>query len=100
MAGMETKAAQDTVKWCVNHPWAYYHEQHVYEKCQSAAKLANPGSDECHVWGALIALVLPEADAIPILVASAAKGMGLGMLVIYARCFGATATCAILMLYG
>lgn len=82
MAGMETKAAQEIVKWCVHHPYEYYHDQGTYEHCQDAAQKANPGSDECHVWGALIALVgLPEGDAIPVIVARAAKAMGLGMLI-------------------
>jgi RHS repeat-associated protein len=82
MAGMETTAAQSTVRWCTHHPYAYYHSQSVYSHCQRAAKNANPGSDECHMWGALITLVgLPEGDVIPVLVARAVKAMGLGMLI-------------------
>lgn len=81
MAGMETKAAQNIVKWCVHNPNEYYHDQSTYKRCQEAAQKANPGSDECHVWGTLIALVgLPE-EGIPTLVARAAKAMGLGMLI-------------------
>jgi hypothetical protein len=81
MAGNEKAAAESTVRWCTHHPYAYYHNQGTYAHCQKAAQTANPRSDECHVWGALIALVgLPE-DGIPVLVASAAKAMGLGMLI-------------------
>ncbi len=80
MAGMETKAAQMQVKWCTHHPYAYYHDLRTYGICQRAAKEANPGSDECHMWGALITLVgLPEGG-VSIWVARAAKAMGLGML--------------------
>ena len=81
MAGSETKAARNVVKWCSKHPWAYYHNQRTYATCQSAAKQANPGSDECHVWGVMLGLLgLPTADAVPIAAQYVLKSLGWGLL--------------------
>jgi hypothetical protein len=69
------------VKWCAHHPYAFYHSQKTYSICREAARLANPGNDECHVWGFLLAIVgLPEG-ALPAASVSVLKALGVAMAV-------------------
>jgi RHS repeat-associated protein len=87
MAGMETTAAQDEVKWCTAHPWNFYHEQAVYVRCEKAAQKANPGPDEfgefaikC-AWGSGGYLgVAKVVDVVKVSVAGALATCALGVL--------------------
>ncbi len=87
MAGMETTAAQDEVKWCTAHPWNFYHEQAVYVRREQAAQKANPGPDEfgefaikC-AWGSGGYLgVAKVVDVVKVSVAGALATCVLGVL--------------------
>ena len=81
MAGNEKVAGESTVRWCGRHPWNFYHERSVYERCKKAAEAANPPEDECHVWGsALFLLGLPSGDSIPVAASTVLKALGFGQL--------------------
>jgi RHS repeat-associated protein len=87
-SGWQYYAAKAEVRWCVHHPWAFYHTRSVYLQCKRAAVLANPGSDECHAWGFLIGLAGAESlipasrvvASLPGPASSVLKALGLGQV--------------------